>query len=125
MQVIDAGQAQPLGDDAKAHAVVLLARVGAVAGAVHVQDHVVAALARVRSTAEGTGRDPARIGWQGSLAIPADRDFDSRCAPGLDDASRTRRVPRVGDRRERGTLPAQHLDVIAEAGAALRDEVAG
>ena len=43
VQVVDAGQAQPLGDHAEADAVVLLPRVGAVAGAVHVQDHVVAA----------------------------------------------------------------------------------
>src|SRR6185437_4773340 len=42
VQVVDAGEAQPLGDDAEADAVGLLARVSAVAGTVHVQDHVVA-----------------------------------------------------------------------------------
>ena len=43
MDVVDAGQPHPLGDHAEGHAVGLLPRVGAVAGAVQVQDHVVAA----------------------------------------------------------------------------------
>ncbi len=43
VDVVHTRQAHPLGDDAEAHAVVLLARVGAVAGAVQVQDHVVLA----------------------------------------------------------------------------------
>ena len=43
VQVVAAGQAQPLGDHAEAHAMVLLPRVGAVTGAVHVHDHVVLA----------------------------------------------------------------------------------
>jgi predicted RNA-binding Zn ribbon-like protein len=41
MDVVDTRQAHPLRDHAEAHAVVLLARVGAVAGAMQVQDHVV------------------------------------------------------------------------------------
>ncbi len=42
VQVIDAGETQPLRDHPERHAVVLLARVRAVPRAVHVQDHVVA-----------------------------------------------------------------------------------
>ena len=43
MQMIDAGQPEPFGDHAERHAVRLLPGVGAVARAVHVQDHVVVA----------------------------------------------------------------------------------
>jgi hypothetical protein len=43
VDVVDARHAHPLADDAEVHAVVLLPRVGAVAGAVQVQDHVVLA----------------------------------------------------------------------------------
>ncbi len=43
VQMIDACEAQPLGDDSEADAVVLLARVGAMSGTMHVQDHVVLA----------------------------------------------------------------------------------
>ena len=43
VDVVDAHQAAPLGDHAEADAVGLLARVGAVAGAVEVQDHPVRA----------------------------------------------------------------------------------
>ena len=43
MDVIDAGQPHPFGDDAERDAMGLLAGVGAVAGAVQVQDHVVLA----------------------------------------------------------------------------------
>ena len=43
VQVVHPRQAQPLGHHAKGHAVVLLPGVGAVAGAVHVHDHVVLA----------------------------------------------------------------------------------
>ena len=41
VDVVDAGQAHPLGDDPEVDAVGLLPRVGRVAGAVEVQDHVV------------------------------------------------------------------------------------
>ena len=43
VDVVDAGHAHPLADDAEVHAVILLARVGRIAGAVQVQDHVVLA----------------------------------------------------------------------------------
>ena len=43
MDVVDAGEPHPFGDDAEVHAVVLLPRIGRVAGAVQVQDHVVPA----------------------------------------------------------------------------------
>ena len=43
VDVVDAGEAHPFGDDAERDAVVLLPRVGDVAGAVQVQDHVVLA----------------------------------------------------------------------------------
>jgi hypothetical protein len=43
VDVIDAGHAHPLADDAEVHAVVLLARVRRIAGAMQVQDHVVPA----------------------------------------------------------------------------------
>ena len=43
VQVIDSGEAQPFRDDAERDAMILLPRVGRVAGAMHVQEHVVAA----------------------------------------------------------------------------------
>ena len=43
MDVIDAGHAHPLADDAEVHAVVLLARIGGITGAMQVQNHVVLA----------------------------------------------------------------------------------
>jgi acetyl esterase/lipase len=42
MQVVDARQTQPFGNDPKADAVVFLAGGGAVAGTVHMHNHVIA-----------------------------------------------------------------------------------
>ena len=83
---------------------------------------LVDALAAVRSAAEGAGRDPARIGWQGGLAIPADRDFDA--VRRRLDAYRALGASHVSViTMNVGLSPAEHLDVIAEAGAALRAEL--
>ena len=83
---------------------------------------LVDALATVRNAAEAAGRDPARIGWQGGLAIPADRDLDD--VRRRLDAYRALGASHVTViTMNVGRSPSEHLDVIAEAGAALRAEL--
>ena len=83
---------------------------------------LIAALATVREAAARAGRDPDAIGWQGGLAIPADRDFDA--VRRHVDAYRELGASHVTViTMNVGRSPNEHLDVIAEAGAALRAEL--
>jgi hypothetical protein len=60
MHMVDAREAQPFGDDAEAHAVIFLPRVGAMTRAMHVQDHVVLAATSWTCSEWSTSRRPGR-----------------------------------------------------------------
>jgi probable F420-dependent oxidoreductase len=85
-------------------------------------DALAGCLVTVRAAAERDGRDPAGIGWQGGLWIPADGN--------LEDARRRLDVYReLGATHatiitmDAGRTPDQHIETIAATGPALRRDL--
>jgi probable F420-dependent oxidoreductase len=82
-------------------------------------DALPGALERIRAAADTAGRDPAAIGWQGGLWIPADGNLDETRRR-LDTYRELGATHATIITMDAGRTPEQHLDAVATTGAALR-----
>ena len=82
------------------------------------EDELAAALVTIREAAEQAGRDPAEIGWQGGLWIPADGSLDE-ARRRLDMLRRLGATHATVITMDAGRSPAEHIETIAAIAPAL------